>query len=169
MLNHPDLHQFRPNVGVLLINRQGLVWLGKRMPSKSAPTQDASAWQLPQGGMDPGETPEETAFRELYEETGVRSARLLVVSPGWLIYEFPPNHSARKKDKWRGQRQKWAVMLFEGEDTEVDLDAHEEREFCAWEWAPIRSIGDRIIGFKKEIYDELIESYYPLAEFIKVQ
>lgn len=167
MIEHPELHAFRPNVGIILLNAEGLVWLGRRMPPKSGKQDPNHAWQLPQGGMDPGETPEETAARELYEETGVKSTRLLAMTPGWLAYEFPAAYVARKKEKWRGQRQKWAVMLFEGDDGEVDLQAHEEQEFAEWAWVPWDEMANRVVPFKLALYQELLESFRPLSEFIR--
>lgn len=163
MIDHPDLNQFRPNVGVIVFNRAGDVWMGRRMPPKRGVLDAATSWQFPQGGMDKGETPAQTALRELYEETGMKSVRLLMITPGWLMYEFPADYTARKKEKWRGQRQKWAVAVFDGEDDEIDLKAHGEQEFAAWEWAPFDDAGKRIVPFKKAVYDELIESLRPLA------
>ncbi len=165
----PELDQYRPNVGMCVINREGLVWLGKRNVSPSDEKRFPHLWQMPQGGMDKGETPTETAFRELYEETGIRSARLLMMTPGWLVYEFPSDHKARKKDRWRGQRQKWALILFEGDDSEIDLKAVPPQEFSDWRWTPLSEISDKIVPFKRGVYDALIDCFTPLVSYIADQ
>ncbi len=161
----PDLEAYRPNVGICLLNREGQVWLGERKPPKSGQSLDFR-WQMPQGGMDPGETPAQTAVRELAEETGVTSARLLTITPGWLVYEFPQGYRMRKKDKWQGQRQKWALMLFEGDDSEIDLEADDEPEFLRWRWASLEEMPDLVVPFKRGVYTALKESFLPFAAFL---
>lgn len=163
----PDLDEYRPNVGICLLNRQGLVWLGKRVAPVGATRIFPYRWQMPQGGVDKGETVAEAAKRELHEETGVRSARLLMTTPGWLVYEFPPEHRARKKDRWRGQKQKWALMLFEGEDEEVDLEAHSPQEFCEWRWSPMDEIPGIVVPFKRSVYEALFEGFRPMVGFLR--
>ena len=113
-------NNYRPNVGVVLFHPDGRVWYGRRAGQlKSAAGDEIEhRWQMPQGGVDNGEDITAAAFRELKEETGVVSARLLLITPGWLAYDFPPNY---KRNDWKGQRQKWAAMVFEGADAEFDL------------------------------------------------
>ncbi|MBB4658313.1 RNA pyrophosphohydrolase [Parvularcula dongshanensis] len=160
----PDgLEDYRPNVGVCLLNRQGLVWLGTRAGVGENEPLTAYRWQMPQGGIDEGEAPDLAAFRELREETGVTSARLLTMTPGWLAYDFPAEY---RKKRWRGQRQKWAVMLFEGEDDEVDLDADEHKEFDDWRWAELSEAAGLVVPFKRGVYEELAASIAPLAAFV---
>jgi putative (di)nucleoside polyphosphate hydrolase len=160
------LQNYRPNVGVALFSREGCVWYGRRAGDFSLElTKDpAQRWQMPQGGIDPGEDVIAAAFRELKEETGVASARLLTITPGWLAYDFP---AAYTKNKWQGQRQKWAAMLFEGEDSEVDLDAHKHREFDDWRWGELEEAPSLIVPFKRHVYEELMAAFTPLRDFLR--
>ncbi|MEM9232942.1 MAG: RNA pyrophosphohydrolase [Pseudomonadota bacterium] len=162
----PDLDQYRPNVGICLMNRKGQVWLGKRVASSAAQKAYKYRWQMPQGGVDAGENIEEAAARELHEESGVRSARLLFTTPGWLVYDFPTDYRARKRDRWRGQKQKWALMLFEGEDSEIDLDCHSQAEFCEWRWADLEGVPDLVVPFKRDVYRSLVRGFAPMARFV---
>jgi putative (di)nucleoside polyphosphate hydrolase len=119
-----DLSQLRPNVGIVLISHEGKVWLGRR-----AKTPAPSNWQFPQGGIDAGEDCLTAAMRELREETGVRSARLLGRTRDWMGYEFPPEHQGSKIGKgWRGQKQLWFALAFDGDESEFDLAAHGDPE-----------------------------------------
>lgn len=166
MIDLQNLDRYRPNVGICLINRQGQVWLGQRATAHKTAATFTHRWQMPQGGMDKGETADQTAVRELYEETGVRTARLLTVTPGWLAYDFPTAYQRQIGKKWQGQRQKWALMLFEGQDDEVDLAAHEEQEFSDWRWADFHEVADLIVPFKLPIYEEILASFKPLCDFV---
>lgn len=166
MLIDDHLNRYRPNIGVALFNREGFLWLGRRVGDFAdlGEGPDAWRWQMPQGGIDKGEDIVAAAYRELKEETGVVSARLLTVTPGWLAYDFPPGY---KKKNWKGQRQKWAVMLFEGEDSEIDLEADDLQEFDLWRWAELEEAPGLIVPFKRHVYDELIRSLAPLRDFIR--
>lgn len=162
MIEH-DLSAYRPNVGIALINRQGRLWLGQRVVSGKHPEHVVHRWQMPQGGIDDGEDVEAAAYRELHEETGVRSARTLAVTPGWLAYDFPPEY---QKKRWRGQRQKWVVMAFDGDDAEVCLTAHPPQEFDAWQWSDPGAAAALIVPFKRGVYAELMGLIGPLAAFV---
>jgi putative (di)nucleoside polyphosphate hydrolase len=160
-----DMSQLRPNVGIVLIARTGQVWLGRRAKSP-APYN----WQFPQGGIDAGESEVDAARRELREETGVSSVRLVGRTDDWLGYEFPPEHQGSKIGKgWRGQKQLWFAFAFEGEDSEVDLTGHdaEDVEFDAWRWADLADAGDEVIGFKRDVYRQVIATFTPLVERIR--
>lgn len=159
----PDLHNYRPNVGICLFNKDGHVWLGERLSAPGSREVNPYRWQMPQGGIDKGEEVAPAAFRELEEETGVTSARLLFQTPGWLAYDFPPNYRSKK---WQGQRQKWVVMLFEGDDSEVNLNAHDPAEFERWRWAALDELEDLIVPFKREVYAELVTAFRPFADVI---
>lgn len=164
-----ELRHYRPNVGVLLFRRDGLVFVGRRVTdftdlSEFADKPNEWRWQAPQGGVDEGEAPEHAAFRELHEETGVVSATLLAMTPSWLAYDFPAGY--RKKD-WRGQRQKWAAMLFTGEDSEVRLDAHGKPEFDDWRWIDLEELPALIVPFKRGVYAELVAGFRPLRDFLR--
>ncbi|MEM1397066.1 MAG: RNA pyrophosphohydrolase [Pseudomonadota bacterium] len=159
------LERYRPNVGVTLFNRNGDVFLGRRVGDFAdvGETKGDYRWQMPQGGIDAGEAPVEAAFRELTEETGVRSATLLTVTPGWLTYDFPPDYP---KKKWRGQKQKWAALLFTGSDEEIDLNADAHQEFDDWYWAPLETAPDLIVPFKRHVYEQMVRAFSPLRDFI---
>ncbi len=161
-----DLSQLRPNVGIVLFARTGLVWLGRRAKSPPPPN-----WQFPQGGIDVGEEPLAAALRELQEETGVTSARLIGRTRDWIGYEFPPEHQGSKIGKgWRGQKQMWFALAFEGDEAEIDLCAHgDEVEFDAWRWAELDEAADQVIEFKREVYRHVIEAFRPLAERLRAQ
>lgn len=155
--------EHRPNVGVVLFNREGRVWLGRR-----SHTPPPYQWQLPQGGMDPGETPEEAARRELREETGVSSAELIERIPGWIVYDFPEGWGGSKA--WRGfkgQKQVWFAFRFTGEDAEIDLAAGAEDgddlEFDAWRWARLDEALELIVPFKRAAYEQVVSAFRHLA------
>ncbi|MGF1544653.1 MAG: RNA pyrophosphohydrolase [Parvularculaceae bacterium] len=156
---------YRPNVGVALFNRRGEVFFGRRVGdfSDAGAMREAYRWQMPQGGVDPGETPAEAAVRELKEETGVVAARLLLMTPGWLAYDFPPELGKR----WRGQRQKWAAMLFEGEDAEIDLMADDHQEFDDWRWGALEEAPNLIVPFKRAVYEDVVAAFAPLRDFLR--
>jgi len=160
---------YRPCVGVMLINREGLVFIGrrrnKRLVEHVAPGHE---WQMPQGGIDAGEDPYTACLRELHEETNVRSVSLIAEAPEWYTYDLP-NHVAQKswKGRFQGQRQKWFALRFEGEDGEIDIDtpgggAHKP-EFDAWRWERLERLPDLIIPFKRPVYERVVEVFAPYA------
>ena len=161
------LKKYRPNVGVVLFNAQAQIWLGRRVSDfiDQGEAIDGWRWQMPQGGIDKGEDIVSAAYRELKEETGVSSARLLAVTPGWLAYDFPPQY---KKKNWKGQRQKWAVMLFEGDESEIDIAADDHQEFSDWRWAELEDAPDLIVPFKRHVYEELVSALTPLRDFLRL-
>jgi putative (di)nucleoside polyphosphate hydrolase len=166
MLIDDVLHHYRPNVGVVLFNRAGQVFYGRRTGDFAdlGEDKDAYRWQFPQGGVDDDEDIAAAAFRELKEETGVSSARLLTLTPGWLAYDFPKEY---KKKNWRGQRQKWAAMLFDGADAEIDVAADDHQEFDGWRWGELAEAPSLIVPFKRKVYEELVAAFAPLRDFIR--
>ena len=152
-----DLDRYRANVGVVLFNREGRVWLGHR-----ANTQGPHTWQFPQGGVDKGEDLLAAAIRELAEETGVTSVTYLGRTEGWITYDFPADWGGSKAAKgWRGQKQVWFAFRFDGEDSEVDLNAHPPAEFESWRWGDLEEAPGLVIPFKRVAYDKVIEAFQP--------
>ena len=154
-----SLAAYRPNVGVVLINPAGLVWLGRR-----ANTTGPLNWQFPQGGVDDGEDHQAAAVRELHEETGVHSVSFLGRTDGWICYDFPDDHGGSKQAKgWRGQKQVWFALRFDGQDDEVNLLAHPPIEFDDWRWAQIDEAVDLVVPFKRDAYRQVIDAFRDLA------
>ena len=167
--NHPA-HKlaYRPCAGIVLFNRQGLVWTGKRRPD--ALPADAPLWQLPQGGIDAGEAPRAAALRELHEETGTNKAELIYELPDWLAYDLPEGLiGTALKGKFRGQKQKWFAMQFTGADSDFNLAAHQQIEFDDWAWRPLQETVDLVIDFKKPIYQTLVSRFGFIARDLAEQ
>lgn len=143
---------YRPCAGVILMNRDGRVFVGQRIDST------LEAWQLPQGGIDPGEDAETAALRELFEETGVTADKveLIARAPHELTYDLPEDMIGKVwKGKWRGQRQSWFLYRFLGEDSDVRIET-EHPEFRAWRWSEPATLPAMIVPFKKALYEELL-------------
>jgi putative (di)nucleoside polyphosphate hydrolase len=149
---------YRRGVGIVLLNPRGLVFVARRIDTP------ADAWQLPQGGIDKGEKPPAAAFRELEEETGTARAEILAKTRGWISYDLPADLVPRVwNGRFRGQKQKWFAMRFLGRDSDIDI-ATKNPEFDAWKWAPIDSLPEVIVAFKRALYVELVRQFKPLAE-----
>lgn len=154
-----ELSAYRPNVGVVLFHPDGRVWLGRR-----AQTPGPYNWQFPQGGVDEGEDIAAAALRELAEETGVRSTRYLGRTPGWLTYDFPADHGGSKIAKgWKGQRQVWFALRFEGADAEIDLLAHGHPEFDDWRWGDLDEAPGLVVPFKRSTYESVVTAFRDFA------
>jgi len=148
---------YRPCVGVMLVNRDGLIFAGQRSDSDS----ETPAWQMPQGGIDEGETPKAAALRELHEETGVRSDLVTVeaVTRGWLTYDLPSTLVPGIWDgRYRGQKQRWFLMRFHGSDDQIDIRSG-HAEFSAWRWIGAGELQDGIVHFKRELYRHVIAAF----------
>jgi putative (di)nucleoside polyphosphate hydrolase len=145
-------------VGVMLINRQGLVFVGKRID------QTVEGWQMPQGGIDKGEEPREAVIRELREEAGTDKAKIIAEMDEWVTYDLPAHLvGVAFHGKYRGQRQKWFAMRFTGEDSDIDLHAHEP-EFSTWKWLAIEELPRLIVPFKRDTYAQVIAAFRHLAK-----
>ena len=154
-----DLQLYRPNVGAVLFNKTGLVWFGRRIN-----TPGPWNWQFPQGGVDPGEDLADAARRELAEETGVRSVTLLGRTDDWMTYDFPSDHQGSKQARgWKGQRQVWFALRFDGDEGEIDLAAHGHPEFDAWRWGYLEEAPDLVVPFKQAAYRAVVEAFLPFA------
>jgi putative (di)nucleoside polyphosphate hydrolase len=159
---------YRRCVGIMLINRQGLVWIGDRR--KDATPEHVGggySWQMPQGGLDRGEDPYHAAMRELAEETSVTSASLLAEAPDWYSYDLPRDVATKSwKGRFRGQTQKWFAFRFEGADTEINvlnpIGGHKP-EFSAWRWERMEHLPGLIIPFKRPVYEKVVEAFRHLT------
>ena len=151
---------YRPCVGVMLVNEHGLVFVGKRIDSK-----EGDAWQMPQGGIDEGEELLPAALRELAEETGVSPdlVTVLAQTEEELYYDLP-EHLVGKlwKGRYRGQRQHWLLLRFNGDDGQIRLDAHEPAEFCEWRWVESDRLPELIVPFKRRVYRQVVEVFRAL-------
>ena len=149
--------RYRPNVGLALFHRQGLVFLGKRFGAEG-PYQ----WQMPQGGVDKGESAHAAALREMEEEIGVKPGlvELLEETPDWLHYEFPPELRLRMQSRgpYVGQKQKWFAFRFNGRDSDIRLDAHSP-EFSDWRWGALAAAPELVIPFKRATYEEVARRF----------
>ena len=144
---------YRPCVGVMMLNTDNQVFVAKRIDTV------AEAWQMPQGGIDEGEDPEETALRELKEEIGTNNVEVITESSAWLTYDLPDELIGKVwKGKYRGQTMKWFLMRFLGDDNEIDLEtAHPE--FHDWKWLPPENLPDMIVPFKKQLYTDILAEF----------
>ncbi|TNF22715.1 MAG: RNA pyrophosphohydrolase [Rhodobacteraceae bacterium] len=152
---------YRRNVGVMLVNPAGHVFVGQRMDSETP------AWQMPQGGIDPGENPRDAALRELHEETGVAPDLVTVEAEtaGWIAYDLPQEIAARIwKGRFKGQEQKWFLLRFHGGDDQVRIDADAHQEFSEWRWLPPDEVVANIVPFKREVYARVIAEFAPHLE-----
>jgi putative (di)nucleoside polyphosphate hydrolase len=148
---------YRPCVGVMLVNAAGKAFVGKRIDNK-----EGDWWQMPQGGVDPGEELEPAMLRELSEEAGIRSQHLEVVArlPEDLFYDLPSELQGKLwGGRYRGQRQSWFLVRFTGTDRDIDLDAHKHPEFCEWKWVDPELLPELIVPFKREVYQTVVDGF----------
>ena len=156
MIN-PETLPYRPCVGVVLINPQGLIFAGQRLDST------VPAWQMPQGGIDDGEKPKAAALRELWEETGVTADLVSFVAKtdDWVTYDLPPELLGKVwGGKYRGQRQKWFLYRFTGSDDQIHIDS-EHPEFSTWRWIGADEMIASIVPFKRAVYETVVAAFRP--------
>ena len=148
---------YRPCVGIMLINKDGLVLIAQRID------QRAEAWQMPQGGVEDDETPGQAAMRELEEEIGTNRAEIIAESEAWIPYDLPRDLADKVwRGRFRGQTQKWFAMRFLGKDEDINL-ATAEPEFDAWKWTPLANLTDVAAHFKRENYRQVVDIFYHLV------
>ncbi len=153
---------YRKCVGIMLLNRDNRVWVGRRKKGKGV--VETTAWQMPQGGIDGDEAPLAAARRELYEETNVRSITELDRSQTWFRYDLPPSLVGLLwGGRYRGQQQQWFAFRFEGEDSEIDIhrpgDGVFKAEFDAWRWQDMDTLVDNIVPFKRDVYRRVVATF----------
>ncbi len=151
----PESLPYRDNVGVMLINDEGRIFVGRRIDS------DSPAWQMPQGGIDAGEKPRKAALRELHEETGVSRdlVEFVAKAPDWLTYDLPPELLAKVwGGRYRGQRQRWFLFRFLGSDDQIDI-ATEHPEFSRWRWIGADEMLESIVPFKRPVYEQVVAAF----------
>ncbi len=156
-LTHYRREDYRPCVGTMLVNADGLVFVGRRIDNR-----EGDWWQMPQGGVDDGEDIEAALLRELCEETGLRGKHVEIVDrmEHELFYDLPPSLQGKLwGGKYKGQRQLWFLVRFVGEDKDVDLEAYKHPEFCEWKWVEPAQLPQIIVSFKKPIYEAVIEAF----------
>ncbi|WP_299151731.1 RNA pyrophosphohydrolase [uncultured Tateyamaria sp.] len=148
---------YRKNVGVMVLNADGHVWVGQRLDRRAS--QDA--WQMPQGGIDKGEQPRDAALRELEEETGITPDLIEIVAEtdGWIKYDLPTDLISKLwKGRFRGQKQKWFLMRYAGTDAQVNI-ATDEPEFSSWKWLAPDALPDAIVPFKRDVYVRVLAAF----------
>jgi putative (di)nucleoside polyphosphate hydrolase len=150
---------YRPCVGMLLLNGEGKVFVGRRIDTAK---EGDNIWQMPQGGIDKGETPEAAVLREMEEEIGTGKAEIIAESRQWLHYDLP-DHLVGKvwKGKYRGQKQRWFALRFLGQDADIDL-ATEHPEFDAWRWVELEDVPGLVIPFKRDTYRAVVSEFREL-------
>jgi putative (di)nucleoside polyphosphate hydrolase len=160
--------KYRPCVGVMLINAEGLVFVGRRRNKKLrehvAPGHE---WQMPQGGVDEGEDAYAAALRELAEETNVTSVKLLAEASDWFAYDLPDDIAKEAwKGRYCGQTQKWFALRFTGDESEIDIEhpaGGHKPEFDAWRWVPMATLPELIIPFKRPVYERVVAEFASLV------
>ena len=155
---------YRPCVGIALFNPDGLVWVGRRADAPEEAEGPGTWWQMPQGGLDPGEDPLNAARRELYEETSVRSVDLIARAPGVIRYDLPRHLIGQSwGGRYRGQEQHWFALRFVGNDSEIDVAAPggggHTPEFSEWRWERLENLPALVIGFKRPVYDGVAAAF----------
>lgn len=165
---NPQSLPYRPCVGIMVLNAEGLVWTGRRLSAGNSESDGApQLWQMPQGGIDKGEKPLEAAKRELHEETGIRSVSFIAEAPDWIFYDLPARLTGfGLKGKYRGQKQRWFAFRFVGDESEIEINpppGGHKPEFDAWDWKPMADLPSLVVPFKRKAYEEVMAAFRKLA------
>jgi 8-oxo-dGTP pyrophosphatase MutT (NUDIX family) len=154
-----DRKKYRRGVGIMLVNARCEIFIARRNDIAG------DAWQMPQGGVDRGETPRAAAYRELREEIGTDKVEVIAQSRDRLYYDLPEDIIAKFwGGRWKGQRQKWFLMRFRGVDADINLEATTHPEFNSWRWASIEELETLVISFKKKLYLSVIDQFRSLLD-----
>lgn len=154
-MQNSDLLPYRPGVGMMIINKEKMIFVAKRMDTK------IQAWQMPQGGIDIGETPSKAAMREMEEEIGTAKGQIIAESKNWYSYDIPKFLIHKLwNGNYKGQRQKWFLIEYTGSDSDINLRT-QNPEFTEWRWAHLKELPEIIIPFKKRLYDSVIKEFNP--------
>ena len=159
---------YRPCVGIALFDRKGRVWIGSRSDKNAEGEGQGNWWQMPQGGLDPGEDPYDAALRELYEETSIRDASLIRAAPDWLTYDLPAEIVPQSwGGRYRGQKQKWFALRFTGKDADIDVlhpgGGKHKSEFSEWRWEKLARLPGIVVPFKRKVYEEVAAAFSDIA------
>ena len=157
---------YRPCAGLCVINREGRVFIGRRLDGPEH-IDATHVWQMPQGGIDKDEDPYRAALRELHEETNIKSVRKLGEIEEWLTYDIPPQIAGKSwSGKYRGQKQKWFALLFTGDDSEIDIETPaggHKPEFGEWRWEPMHNLPGLVVPFKRQSYERVVKAFAKFA------
>jgi len=157
---------YRPCVGLTVFNKDGLAFIGRRIEGPEH-IDNIHVWQMPQGGIDPGEDPWPAALRELREETNISSVDRLAEIADWLTYDIPPEIAGQAwKGRYRGQTQKWFALRFTGDDREIDIAypaGGHEPEFVEWRWEKLPNLPDLVVPFKRNVYERVVAEFSKFA------
>ncbi len=145
---------YRAGVGIVLVNSHGLVFSGRRRDNRAQP------WQMPQGGLQEGETPRQAVLREAHEELGTDAVSIVEFRPDWLYYDYPAPESSRRATLYRGQRHLWYLLRLDGPDAAIDI-AGEDGEFSEWRWNTPAQIIDQVVPFKQPAYRQVMRYFAP--------
>jgi putative (di)nucleoside polyphosphate hydrolase len=154
---------YRLCAGVMLLNREGLAFIGRRLGGPEH-IDATHSWQMPQGGLDAGEDPYQGALRELYEETNVRSVTQLAESKDWYAYDLPTEvGKSAWRGRYRGQKQKWFALRFTGDESEIDVrrpaGGKHKPEFMQWRWERMENLPGLVIPFKRNVYEQVVRDF----------